>query len=129
MQAGTTNSNGYRVISLDGKTYRAHRLAYLWMLGSFPCMDIDHIDGIRYNNSWTNLREVSHLDNTQNRRSPNKNSKSGYIGVSPYARSGKWRAQIMIDGKSKALGHFSTPELAHSAYLAAKRELHPFNTL
>lgn len=37
---------------------------------------------------------------------------------------GRWRGQIVLNGKSKHLGCFATEEEAHEAYLAAKRQIH-----
>jgi hypothetical protein len=44
---------------------------------------------------------------------------SGFKGVSWWGRTGKWRARISIDGKSKTLGYFNSPERAFIAYMMA----------
>ena len=51
------------------------------------------------------------------------------LGASWHEGRQKWQAQIYINGKAKYLGLFKTKEEAHAAYLAAKRELHPFSTI
>lgn len=86
-------------------------------------MQIDHVNGVKDDNRLSNLRLATHRENHQN-RARNKNNKSGFLGVSPI--NGKWRAQIMADGKKLALGCFDAPEAARDAYLAAKAELHKF---
>lgn len=53
---------------------------------------------------------------------PRPSSKSGYKGVSYFKRTGKWKAQITITGKTKALGYFHTAEDAARAYDAAAYE-------
>lgn len=101
----------YRALEYKRKEYKMHRLAYLYMTGEWPEIDIDHIDGDGLNNKWENLRSVTKYQNQQNRRL-NSNSKSGVSGVSFYAQSGKWRAAININGKKKHLGYFDTFEEA-----------------
>jgi len=65
----------------------------------------------------------------QNLRGAYKNSKTGLLGVSYYARYSKWTTRIKCNGTYKFLGYFSTPELACRAYLEAKVKFHPFQTL
>lgn len=113
------------VISVDGKLYHAHRLAWFWMTGEWPKDQINHINGVRDDNRWDNLREATRSQNQQNRK-VNSNNKSGYMGVSWQRRAGKWVAHIKIAGCNRYLGLFTTPEDAHAAYLAAKAEHHQF---
>ena len=124
--AGSLHPEGYWQIGIDGKLYKAHRLAWLYMTGEWPKDQIDHINGIRDNNRFINLREATQAENHQN-RALNANNVSGYPGVSWHKRDCKWQGHITLDGKQKHLGYFDTPEVAHSAYLAAKAELHTFN--
>ncbi len=83
--------------------------------------------GNRSNNRLSNLRDVSQAMNIQNERKPRSNNKSGFLGVK--ANRGLWKAEISIDGKTKFLGRFKTPEEAHQVYVEAKRKLHPGCTL
>jgi hypothetical protein len=118
--------SGYRIVMIDGKNYRAHRVAWLWMTGSCPSV-IDHINGNRADNRWTNLREATGAMNAQNQRRPRADNKTGFLGVLPNGTG--FAAQIQANGKSIHLGTFRTPELAHAAYVAAKREHHQGGTL
>ena len=121
--AGTVNKIiGYAIVCVDGKQRYAHRLAWLYVYGQWPDGSIDHINGIRTDNRIENLRDVSHKTNMQNIRSANSRNSSGFLGVMPSLS--KWQAQINIDGKQTYLGRFDTPELAHEAYVSAKRKNH-----
>jgi HNH endonuclease len=55
-EARYINSDGYRVIEIDETEYFAHDLAWLWMTGEFPKGQIEHINGIKDDNRWCNLR-------------------------------------------------------------------------
>ena len=113
--AGTRN-NGYITIKVLGKQYKAHRLAFLYMIGEMPKHTIDHIDGNKQNNSWNNLRDVPHIVNCNNVLKCNRNSKTGLLGVTDKG-TGYFEAKIRILGKVKYLGHFKTKEEAHRAYI------------
>ena len=116
-----------RVIGIDGTNYLAYRLAFLFMTGEFPLLGVDHKDTDPSNDAWDNLREASDEINQQNRRRPSKKNRCGLLGVSK-KRNG-YCAQISIDKKQTYIGTFDTPELAHAAYVAAKRIHHPGCTL
>lgn len=121
---------GYVVINIDGETYRAHRLAFLFMTGRFPTMDVDHINGNRADNRWVNLREASRELNMQNLRSTFRNKSSDApLGVTWDKSRGKWKAAIAVNGRLKNLGRFESQSEAGAVYLAAKRRLHAGNTL
>ncbi|MBT9492865.1 MAG: HNH endonuclease [Paucibacter sp.] len=125
---GTRDFEGYVRVSLVHSStlrFRAHRLAVLAVLGRWPELDVDHINGIRHDNRWCNLREVSRSTNSQNqRRATGNNKTSGLLGVSYDKDRRRWFAQIQTKGKTFNLGRFDSPESAHEAYLNAKRQLH-----
>lgn len=123
--AGWAEDDGYLRISVGGKQYLAHRLAFLYMTGDWPKDQVDHRNGIRDDNRWDNLREATHAENGQNVALSRRN-KSGFIGVCWNRQKGKWVAGIRIAGRLKHLGYFTSPEAAHVAYLAAKADLHTF---
>lgn len=120
--AGYKASDGYIRIMVDGKNYMAHRLAWLYVNGSWPEEMIDHIDGVRSNNAISNLRNVDNSMNMQNLKAARKDNSTGVLGVE--FLQNKYRAAIKIGGKKKHLGYFSTKELALGAYLSAKRKHH-----
>lgn len=125
--AGAKNKGGYNQIQIDGVKYRACRLAWFYVHGKWPNGVIDHIDGNNQNDAFGNLRDVTQRVNLQNQSKAQSSNKSGRLGVSKHY--GKYEARIRIDGKQIRLGNFETEELAHQAYLAAKREFHEGNTL
>ena len=125
--AGYLNNEGYLRIRIDGKGYQAHRLIWLYVNGAWPVNEIDHVNGVRNDNRISNLREVTNSQNLQNQRKPSLNNTSGFLGVSAYG--GKWLAQIKLSGKKQHIGYYDTPAEAHAAYIAKKREIHPFGTL
>jgi hypothetical protein len=51
---------GYRLITINHRLYFAHRIIWKLMTGKDPTDQIDHIDMIRNNNAWDNLREANH---------------------------------------------------------------------
>ena len=123
-RVGSKNARGYLTARVDGKTYRVHRLVWFWMTGAWPKEQIDHIDGDKLNNRWSNLREATHSENQHNRGIISTNT-SGYKGVYWYRSRGKWRAQISFDRRNpKVLGYFDNIEDAAAAYAKAAREFH-----
>ena len=125
--AGTADTHGYIQISVDGALYLAHRLAFLWMTGEWPPHQVDHINGVRADNRFANLRPATNAENMQNVRRPYSSNRIGLLGVCRHGN--RFRATIKVDGRCIHLGTFDAPEQAHAAYLAAKRKLHAGCTL
>ena len=105
---------GYRYICIGGKMYLAHRLIWFMLHDEWP-EEIDHINGVRFDNRLSNLRVATSRQNKQNRRTQSNNT-SGYCGVHWYKQTKKWQAYIDIDGKRKHLGYFKVLEEAARAY-------------
>lgn len=128
--AGQIRRDGYTRVVIAGAGYQAHRLAWLWMTEAWPSAQIDHIDGVRSNNRWQNLREATQAENNQNMRVATvRNRSSRLLGVTKHKKTGKWQASIKLHGRSHYLGLFAQPDEAHAAYVEAKRRLHPKGTL
>ncbi|MCK5787951.1 MAG: HNH endonuclease [Chlamydiia bacterium] len=111
--AGCT-TQGYIIIGVLGAQYRAHRLAFLYMTGKFPEHQVDHKDHNRANNSWSNLRLVTHQENQKNCPMRITNN-SGCVGVVWDKEKGMWLSQIMVNGKNKYLGRFKNIKYAITA--------------
>jgi len=101
------NSSGkkYLSISIFKKPYLSHRLAWLYMSGSFPDNEIDHINGDGRDNRFKNLRDVTRSENLKNARLHSNNS-SGVVGVCWNKNAKKWMSHIMVDYNSIHLGYF-----------------------
>lgn len=113
--AGNTNAQGYVIISIDHRAYRAHRLAFLYMTGRWPGGHVDHRDGQGDNNRWSNLRPASATESSRNRRGWGS---SGLKGVWTEGDD-RWRARIYVNSIAVHLGCFRTAEDASAAYAAA----------
>lgn len=120
--AGSLSNQGYITMSIDGNHYSAHRVAIFYMTGIWPKI-VDHINCIRNDNRYINLREIDHKTNIRNRAGPNRNGSIGMLGVSKCRN--RFRSQIVVNGERIHLGVFSTPEKAHEVYLKAKCKYHP----
>ena len=119
--AGRPNERGYLRLGIDGVRYKAHQLAWLYMTGEWPELQIDHRNNDKSDNRWSNLRLATGSQNQAN-RGLQRNNTSGFKGVS--ARRGKFAAYIKRDGKKHTLGSFDTAEEAHAAYVAAAPLFH-----
>ena len=115
-KVGTLNTQKRLQIKADWIAYTAHRLAWLYMTGDWPKIEIDHIDGNPLNNCFANLREATKSQNHCN-KTMMKNNKSGVKGVR-WERN-KWRASIIKDRKKYHLGVFDNLEDAAAAYAKA----------
>lgn len=104
-RAGTVTINGYRYIQLDGRKYRSARLGFMYVEGYFPENDVDHINRVKDDDRWVNLRHVSRQCNMRN-SGRRINNTSGITGVHWNNRNNKWHARIMINYKHKHLGLF-----------------------
>lgn len=112
--AGTANGQGYVVITVDRRRYKAHRVAWLLVTGEWPAVEVDHRDRDRSNNAWANLRLASKAQNMMN--SPGKSKLGLPKGVRRILPTGKFRAEIYIDRKRVHLGTFKCAHEAAEAY-------------
>lgn len=119
--AGYIMKSGYRLLSVNKQRIYAHRLIWALMTGEWPKGEIDHINGSKSDNRWSNLRPANRIENARNQTVTTKNH-SGFKGVSFHTRVGRWRAVIEADGRHVHLGYFDTPEEASSVYKAAAEQ-------
>ena len=103
-----------KVGSIFDKNYYAHRIIWLHYYGCWPKDQIDHINHDTTDNRIINLREVSQLENQKN-RSHQKNSTTGYTGVSWHKINKKYIARIKVNHKHIHLGSYDNLEEAIKA--------------
>ncbi len=120
---GTQTKYGYIQVQVRGKSYLAHRVAWLITYGEWPVEHLDHINGNVQDNRLSNLRQATNAQNRYNTKL-NIRNKIGLKGVSFAKDRNKWAAHISANGRSRTLGYFATPEEAHAAYCKAAKELH-----
>ena len=115
---------GYIDIDLFERQYRAHRLAWLYMTGQWPNGVIDHIDGDRQNNAFSNLREATREQNSFNAVPRRPKSSNLPRGVRQCHKAVSYQAEISKQGKKIHLGSYKTPEEASEVYQLAAELLH-----
>lgn len=113
----------YRQISLDGKRFYAHRIAWFLHYNEQPPAIIDHIDGDGFNNSKDNLRSANSAQNRNNSKL-SKNNTSGVKGVYWNTKRRKWSAQIWHRGRSIKLGQYSSLQEASKVVKEARIKYH-----
>ena len=122
MSAGYKDTYGHMGIEINGKRYLSHRLAWLYMHGTWPDHQIDHINRIRDDNRIANLRDVSGVVNSNNKGNY-RNNTTGFKGVT--IKNGRFVAQITVNGKCKYLGSFDKAEKASLAYQEVSKKNAP----
>ena len=108
----------YISVSIDGKSFPAHRLIWMMVYGYWP-NEIAHINGTKQANRLCNLRNVTALENRRN-KCIQKNSTSGVMGVYWNKWDKKWAARITVNRKFVHLGYFSNKEDAIATRKAAE---------
>jgi hypothetical protein len=124
---GVGKTECYWRITVDGRKYLAHRLAWLWMTGSFSPAEIDHINADKTDNRFANLRPATHGQNRQNIKAF-KNNWSGCKGVyllcSKPGHPAAWRVQIRANGKTHQRTCRGTLGEAEEIRARLSKELH-----
>lgn len=115
--AGNLKPDGYYVIKVDRVTYQAGRLGWLYVTGEWPNPEVDHIDTIRSNNRWRNLRIATKAQNKRNSKM-RSDSKNKFKGVKR-EKNGRYGARIWVDGTMIYLGCFENEERAAAIYRSA----------
>jgi hypothetical protein len=115
----TREKKGHRYLCINGIRYAAHRVAWFYVKKVWPKLEIDHRNLCGDDNWIDNLREATHQQNMRN-VAMRKRNRTGFKGVVPHSQAkNKFTAQISVDGVTRYLGLFNTPEEAHQRYAEA----------
>lgn len=121
--AGRVDGSGYRGIRIDGTLYYAHRLAVLYMTGSWPEDEVDHRQPgreFRDDNRWSQIRVATGSQNNANQGLPANNT-SGAKGVHWHKGAGKWMVQVKVHGTQRYLGLYEDFKVACEVRRTAAR--------
>jgi len=120
------DDKGYFRGNISGHKYRAHRVIWAMVTGSWPADQIDHINHVRSDNRWQNLREANNQINQRN-RTIQKNNSTGTPGVHWHKANKKWIVFIHVDKQRLHLGCYNTQSDAIAARKNAeiKHNFHP----
>lgn len=117
--AGSLNKrNGYVYVAVNYTRYLAHRVIWLMHNNAWPAHQIDHINGLRNDNRIENLREATIKQQRGNVRGYSKRGLPKGVTTD----KNRFVARANVNGKSKHLGSFLTPEEAHAAYCEFSKE-------
>lgn len=119
---GSQTWQGYYAFSLFGKKCFAHRLAWLLHYGEWPSQPIDHINGIKTDNSIRNIRLCS-LSQNQFNKPTQKNNTTGVKGVYWNKRDKRYVASVQFNGKKYSAGHHKDIESAKEAVMKLREKL------
>lgn len=103
------SSQGYYVVRFQGKLVLVHRLIWLMQTGDWPAYEIDHINRVKTDNRWCNLRDVTCTINLQNRPI----AESGCYWAE---RDRVWVASTQSFGKKKHIGQSKDKAIAEAMY-------------
>jgi hypothetical protein len=110
------SGNGRYYVGASHPHVRLHRM----LLDVPPGLDTDHVSGDSLDNRRGNLRAVTRAVNQQNRVRPNRNSRSGTLGVTWNKRDRRWQVRVMAGGRLVYLGAFKTREAAEHRALVGR---------
>ena len=112
----------YRCVKIDQKTYKVHRIIWLYCHGTIPPeMQIDHKDGDGLNNRMCNLRLVTHIGNARNQKQY-RTTISGKMGIDFIESTKRWRVRIGTGGENRHIGCYLSKKDAERARLRAEKE-------
>lgn len=117
----TISKTNYCYVYIKGtkKNHLLHRLVAKAFLPNFDSKKmVNHIDFNKMNNHIDNLEMVTNREN----QCHSIKSKNKYIGISFHKKLNKWTAQIMINGKLKYIGKYSSDEEAYIARMNYEKE-------
>ena len=113
--------DGYHRVCINGKSYKLHRIIFLYHHGYIPEI-VDHIDCNKDNNYIENLRPANKKQSQHNKRLQ-INNKSGIKGVNWCNNKKKWRARCQVNGNRKSK-YFDDKIESHKYITQYRKQLH-----
>ena len=110
-KVGYKNKFGYMELCLGPKYYSSHRIIWKWMTGDEPPDVIDHINQVKDDNRWTNLRASDSRKNMANSQPKNRVQPRGISEN----KDGTFTARARVT-KTVDLGTYKTVAEAQAAY-------------
>lgn len=115
MVAGVIKEDGYVAIAIFKVKYLAHRLAWVYVYGDDPYIEIDHENRNPSDNRIVNLRPCGQSKNSGNIGLSSHNT-SGFKGVCWDKSRNKWTVHIKVHGVQTFLGRYVSLDDAVKAY-------------
>lgn len=113
---------GYWFTRVGGGRYGNAQLAWLYVYGELPPLEIDHMNRDKADNRISNLRLATRHQNVYNRKVSTA-TKSGFTGVTWYAPGRSWLVRVSANGVRKCFGYFKDLELACLVAVEARSKL------
>ena len=123
--AGYVSRSGRKMIWIDGRTYSASRLAFVYKTGRWPTPSVDHINRNKSDDRWCNLREATMQEQALN-QGLRKTNTSGYKNVYKNPGGKGWLAFLPrnVDNRRKYIGRFDSPAEAAQAIVDKIKEIY-----
>lgn len=123
-QCGSRNTRGHIQVRAPHKLYQVHRIIWKIVTGDDPGeFEVDHINNVRSDNRWCNLRLATRETNMHN-SSQIEGTVSGVKGVYWRKDVERWTAQVTANGKRHYLGRFNEKSAAVQAVREYRERLH-----
>lgn len=123
-RAGSPDVKGHLQTKLRGQMYYNHRIVWALVTGDDPAnMQVDHINGNKQDNRFSNLRLASHSQNGCN-SDARQNTVSGIKGITWSALHSKWRARVTHNKKVFNAGLYANKSAAAEAVRELRQSLH-----
>lgn len=120
--ASKNKSGKYYCVS-NGTAAQSRVSAHRYIMRAQDGHEVDHRNGNTFDNRKSNLRVATKKQNNCNVDITVRNT-SGFKGVSYCKRTGRYRAQIRVEGRNRSLGYRDTPEEAAELYAEAAMKYH-----
>lgn len=122
-RAGHSQKDGRVIVGIDGVSYLAHRLAWLYTHGAWPLNLIDHINRDNSDNRLVNLRQATSSENKLN-ADAHRDSVTGLKGITFDRSRARWVVQLSKKGRKSIAKRFVSKAEAIEFYRQKSVEYH-----